>query len=162
MRSKGEHDGCNAELRLQAEAALLERPAPRRGSSDALSDEETQKVLHELRVQRIELEIQNEELRITQVKLAAAHERYFDLYDLAPVGYFSVGDKGLILQANLLATTLLGGTRIDPFVRFAKEFLKRPAFGVATSIGKQPAGRHRRILFAQSCIAQLTFETLSK
>jgi PAS domain S-box-containing protein len=111
MRSKGEHDGGNAELRRQAEAELLECPAPGRGSSDALSDEETQKVLHELRVQRIELEIQNEELRCTQVKLAAAHERYFDLYDLAPVGYFSVGDKGLILQANLLATTLLGGTR---------------------------------------------------
>ena len=111
MNSKGEPEGGNAELRRQAEAALLECPAPRRGSCDALSDEETQKVLHELRVQRIELEIQNEELRITQVKLAAAHERYFDLYDLAPVGYFSVGDKGLILQANLLATTLLGGTR---------------------------------------------------
>ena len=110
MKSKGEHEDGNTELRSQAEAALLERPAPRREGSAALSHQETQQMLHELRVQRVELEMQNEELRGTQAELAAAHARYFDLYDLAPVGYFSVGDTGLIVQANLLASTLLGAT----------------------------------------------------
>jgi PAS domain S-box-containing protein len=64
-----------------------------------------------LRVHRIELETQNEELRRTQEELEAARARYFDLYDLAPVGYCSISKKGLILQANLTASTLLGTAR---------------------------------------------------
>ena len=67
--------------------------------------------LHELRVHQIELEIQNEEMRRMQRELEAARARYFDLYDLAPVGYCTVSEKGLILEANLTAATLLGLAR---------------------------------------------------
>ena len=73
----------------------------------ALSPEPTRKLLHELRVHQIELEMQNEELRRAQVEMEAARLRYFDLYDLAPVGYCTVSEQGLILQANLAAATLL-------------------------------------------------------
>ena len=76
-----------------------------------LSPEEIGEVLHELRVHQIELEMQNEELRRTQVELDAARARYFDLYDLAPVGYVTISEKGLILEANLTAAGLLGVTR---------------------------------------------------
>jgi len=62
-------------------------------------------------VHQIELEMQNEELRKTLGELDAAQERYFDLYDLAPVGYFSLGATGVIRQANLTTATLLGVVR---------------------------------------------------
>lgn len=78
---------------------------------EALSPEETRLMLHELQVHQVELEMQNEELRRTQVELEAARARYFDLYDLAPVGYCTLNEKGLILQANLAAAAQLGLAR---------------------------------------------------
>jgi PAS domain S-box-containing protein len=78
---------------------------------DTLSPEETRLMLHELQVHQIELEMQNEELRRTQVEMHAARARYFDLYDLAPVGYCTLSEKGLILQANLAAAAQLGLAR---------------------------------------------------
>ncbi len=67
----------------------------------AKPNEEARKVLHDLRVHHIELELQNEELRRAQAELEASRARYFDLYDLAPVGYCMLSEKGLILEANL-------------------------------------------------------------
>ncbi len=57
-----------------------------------------------MRVHQVELEMQNEELK-------AARSRYFDLYDLAPVGYITVSEQGVVLEANLTATTLLSLSR---------------------------------------------------
>ena len=99
------------QLRLQAEASALATAAISHQDEETLSPEATRRVLHELRVHQIELEMQNEELREAQVELEAARMRYFDLYDLAPVGYCSVSEQGLILQANLAAATLLGLSR---------------------------------------------------
>jgi diguanylate cyclase (GGDEF)-like protein/PAS domain S-box-containing protein len=70
-----------------------------------------QRTVHELRVHQIELEMQNEELRQTQKALNAARLHYADLYHQAPVGYCTVNDAGLVLEANLSATTLLGASR---------------------------------------------------
>jgi PAS domain S-box-containing protein len=78
---------------------------------EALSPEETRQTLHELLVHQIELTMQNEELRRTQEELDAAQARYFDLYDRAPVGYFTLSDEGLILEANLTASSLLDVAR---------------------------------------------------
>ena len=79
----------------------------------SLSAHDMQQTIHELRSLHIELQTQNEELRRTQAGLDAARARYFDLYDLAPVGYCIISLDGLILEANLTAVTLLGLTRAE-------------------------------------------------
>ena len=95
-------------LRKRAEEAARADAA---NAQETLSPEAARQMLHELRVHQIELEMQNEELRRAQADLDAARARYFDLYDLAPVGYCTLSEEGLILAANLTAATLLGAAR---------------------------------------------------
>ena len=122
MTSKDNRPEQAAELRRQAEEIAREKAAQSPENLEALSPEETRQTLHELRVHQIELEMQNEELRRAQAELDAARARYFDLYDLAPVGYCTLSEKGLILEANLTAATLLGVARgalvKQPITRF--------------------------------------------
>lgn len=78
-----------------------------------------------LRLQQRELKKQNEELRHAKDNLFASRARYFDLYDLAPVGYISVSKMGLILEANQTSANLLGAVRDEllkePLTRFILE-----------------------------------------
>jgi PAS domain S-box-containing protein len=76
-------------------------------SSLAQSD----KLLHELRVHQIELEIQNRALREAQEELETSRERYVELFDLAPSAYLTLETDGRILEANLAAERLLGQER---------------------------------------------------
>jgi len=70
--------------------------------------EKARQMLFELHTHQIELEMQNEQLHHARTELDAARARYFDLYDQAPVGYCTLSEKGLILQANFAAAILLG------------------------------------------------------
>jgi chemotaxis family two-component system sensor kinase Cph1 len=110
-----------ADLRRRAEKALGAQPIDPGGVSPA----EAWRLLHELRVYQVELELQNEELRRTQGELEASRDRYFDLYDLAPVGYFTLSERGLILEANLTAARLLGVTRERLTQRALTRFIAR-------------------------------------
>lgn len=100
-----------------ADAAVLRKRAEEQArsmESPALSTqprEDAQRVFHELQVHQIELEMQNEDLRRVLAEIEAGRERYINLYDLAPVGYCTLSEKGLILEANLTAATLLGTAR---------------------------------------------------
>ncbi|MBV5338702.1 MAG: PAS domain S-box protein [Deltaproteobacteria bacterium] len=87
-------------------------------TSKVLSAEEIDQLVHELQVHQIELEIQNEELRHIQHDLETVKNRYFDLYDLAPVAYLTLSGLGLIMEANITAATLFRTTR--------KELLNKP------------------------------------
>jgi chemotaxis family two-component system sensor kinase Cph1 len=78
--------------------------------------------IHELRVHQIELELQNEELREAQIRLENSRLEYFDLYNLAPVGYFTLDKDGNILKVNLAGAALLGFERFKlintAFIRY--------------------------------------------
>jgi two-component system, cell cycle sensor histidine kinase and response regulator CckA len=106
------------DIRRRAEAMAAQMPK----DTASLSPETRQNLLHELQVHQIELEMQNEELRRTQVALEVSRARYFDLYDLAPVGYVTLSKKSIIQETNLTLGDLLGLTRKEvvgrQFTRF--------------------------------------------
>jgi PAS domain S-box-containing protein len=105
-------------LRMRAEEFLLKTPsAIKKMPTRALKD-----LIEDLQIHQVELEMQGEELRRSQFELEQSRDRYLDLYDFAPVGYFTISDKGIILEANLMVATLLGVERSTfvgtPFFRF--------------------------------------------
>ena len=109
-------------LYQRAEAALGQRVNQSPAQFAALSPAQAQRTLHDLQVHQIELEMQNEELRRKQVELDESLARYVNFYDLAPVGYCSVTEKGLIKESNLTTSTLLNVPRSQllkqPITRF--------------------------------------------
>jgi len=111
-----------AALRKQAEARLKEKMHLSQGPNEP-SAEETQRLVHELQVHQIELEMQNEELMAARAELEIGLERYSDLYNFAPVGYLTLDSKGTIQKVNLTGAGMLGlecarlvGTRLGVFV----------------------------------------------
>jgi len=106
-----------AELRRRAETLLLQA-----ANCPPQSADEIQRLLHELRVHQIELEMQNDELRRAQNELHASRSRWMELYESAPVGYLTVGPAGEIRQLNLCAANMLGRARGEllkqPFTKF--------------------------------------------
>ena len=96
-------------LRVRAEASFRKKTDA--SLPNTLPPETTEGLLHELQVHQIELEMQNEELRESHHALDIVRTRYFDLYDLAPIGYLTLNQHGLIQQANLTVASLLGMDR---------------------------------------------------
>src|SRR5713101_6703454 len=97
-----------AGLRRRAEARLSDRQTK---AAPPRTDADTKRLLHELEVHQIELEMQNAELQKARDELDVALEKYTDLYDFAPVGYFSIDESDAILEANLTGAALLGVER---------------------------------------------------
>ncbi len=112
-------------LRRRAEAIARQEQAGANDQTERLWPAAAQQALYELRVHQIELEMQNEELRRTQVELDHQRARYCDLYDLAPVGYCTISAKGLILEANLTAANLLGVTRGELIKQPLSRFIEK-------------------------------------
>jgi len=95
-------------LRQKAEALLKKRPAK---TVSPPSEAEMQRLIHELEVHQIELEIQNEELIVAKTQAAIDSEKYIELYDFAPSGYFTLSISGKIIELNLLGAKMLGKDR---------------------------------------------------
>ena len=83
-------------------------------------------LMHELLVHKVELEMQNEELRRAYMALEEARDRYLDLYEFAPVGYISISRDGLISDINLTGSTLLGVDRAQLIQRRFSTFVAVP------------------------------------
>jgi PAS domain S-box-containing protein len=98
-----------ASLRAEAEARVARVPIPLvnpQPGEDLLHE-----LMHELRVHQVELEMQNDELRRAQIALEESRDRYVDLYEFAPVGYFTLTREGMIAEVNLTGAALLGVDR---------------------------------------------------
>ena len=116
MKRNRESSNLSATAQLKAfraEAEEIVRKVPRQPATApvALAPDRIQAMLHDLQVHQIELELQNLELREAQHALEISRARYFDLYDLAPVGYFMLNDNGVIVEANLTGAKQLGVAR---------------------------------------------------
>ena len=129
-----------AALRERAQREADRRRACVPEDLSGVSPEAVQNVLHELRVHQIELELQNDELRRTQVELEESRTRYFELYDLAPVAYLTIGEKGLVEGANLTAAALLDVER--------SALVKQPWTRFILSADQDIYFRHRTRLYA--------------
>ncbi len=127
-------------LRQRAQEEARARPTPIPDDLSSLSVEAARGLLHDLRVHRIELELQNDELRASQEQLELARARYFDLYDLAPVGYLTIGENGIVLEANLTAAGLLDVAR--------SAIVKQPWTRFVFSADQDIYFKHRRQLFS--------------
>ncbi len=95
------------ELRERAESRLKAKVQV----SEEMSNTDMKRLIHELEVHQIELKMQNDELRNTQIKLEESKERFANLYDFAPVGYLTFDKYGMILEANLTIADMLAMKR---------------------------------------------------
>ena len=102
-RNSESHD-----LRQKAEA-LLKKKSVKAGSH--LSEIEIYKLNHELEVHQIELELQNEELKLSRSAAMETAEKFAELYDFAPMGYLTLSKDGKIMELNLLAAEMIGEVR---------------------------------------------------
>ncbi len=121
-----------AGLRTRAEARLestSKRFTPHRNPKPP--DDPQRRTLHELQVYQVELEMQNASLREARGQTEAALQKYTDLYDFAPVGYFTLDGDGRVIESNLTGASLLGVERsalIGRQFQLAVPSGERPAF----------------------------------
>ena len=110
-----------SELRRRAQDFLAKQPDD--SEKPDLSSEDVQRLIHELDTHQIELELQNEDLRRAQEELVKSQRRYADLYDFAPVAYFTLDEQAKILEVNLTAAEMLGVPRAQLLGRFFTDFI---------------------------------------
>jgi PAS domain-containing protein len=99
------------------------------------------RLVHELQMHQIELEIQNEELTQTLVEVNALRAKYLDLYDFAPVDYFTLDTQGNILELNWRAAKLLGQERKRLVGRPLREFFDLQTNTAKTRFSRKPCSR---------------------
>jgi PAS domain S-box-containing protein len=150
MKNSKKTSAAAAELRRCAEARLRANAA---GKDLPRTETDMRRLLHELRVHEIELEMQNEELCRAREDLELSRNKYVELYDFAPVGYFTFDAQGLIREVNIAGAQLLGIERrrlaTAPFAGF-----------IADAEGREIFSRHLEMILQHqgmlSCEIRLT------
>ncbi len=123
-RNKEKSQQTLEDLRRRAEVLARHRADDELDLS-SLSAAEIRALIHELEVHRIELEMQNDELRQTHAALELARDRYSDLFDMAPIGYFILDERGQIEQINITGAQLLGLDRAQLATRRLYDFVAK-------------------------------------
>lgn len=116
-QSRPEHPD---DLRRRAEDALSRKKT---GEPATMPGEDIRALVHELQVHQIELEMQNEELKHVNAVVEETRNRYVDLYELAPVGYLTLAENGMVLEANLTAAVQLGIERSSLIKRPFQDYI---------------------------------------
>lgn len=114
-------------LRKKAEEKLNKKDS---GNRQVLSEIDTIKLLHELEVHQIELEMQLEELQIARNKAEIANERFTNLYDFAPAGYFTIDRDSKISELNLSGAKMLGMGRSNLIYEKFSQFITQDSLPV--------------------------------
>ncbi len=135
-------------LRQIAEKRLEEK---RKILADKLKDLDTNKLLHELQVHQIELEMQNEELRQAYETTEKALRNYTMLFDLSPIGYFSLDEEGSIIDLNFTGADMLGEKRYSLLNSNFKLFISDESKPVFNDFFKNLYATHS----AESCEVRL-------
>jgi len=94
-----------------------------------LSEIDTFRLIHELEVHQIELEMQNDELQVAKEQAEIASQKYSELYDLAPSGFFTLSQRGEIIESNISGKQMLG---------LESTGLKKQSFGFFVSNDSKP------------------------
>ncbi len=105
-------NNLDSKISLQQKNLKLVKSRPLISTSHQ-SASETLKLIHELEVHQIELEVQNEELMKTRLEALESARKYSDLYDLSPNGYFTIAKNGEIVELNLSGAQILGKERLN-------------------------------------------------
>ena len=108
MKKDTGHQEADGELSASAQECVAENAA-KPPSADGTAD--SMRLLQESQIHQAELELQNEELRQARLALEAALEKYADLYDFAPMGYFTLDEAGLVVETNQTGISVLGAAR---------------------------------------------------
>lgn len=138
MTSKNPPKRQTGDLRRRAER----RVAKKSGNAAAPGDKDLARLNHELEVHQAELEIQNEELRQARAELEASYD---ELYDFAPVGYFTLGRFGEIEKANLTGASMLGEPRSKLLGQRFAEFLLPESIACFSDFLRQVMGGSRKV-----------------
>jgi len=113
-------------MRKKAEKLIQNKPLEQ---NPIVSESEALRLLHELQVYQIELELQNEELKAAKEAAEVASQKYTDLYDFAPSGYFTLCKEGKIKEINFSGAQMLGNERLS---------IKNSSFGSYVSDATKP------------------------
>ncbi len=146
MDNREHQENDTDDLRRRAEAMARILATKGKGYPKDMSPEETWYLVHDLQVHQIELEMQNEELRRAHAELEIMQSRYFELFDVAPVGYVVIDGTGLVTEVNLTTAALLGFQRAEmaaqPFTKYIARqdqdnyyFQRKRLFETGTPIG---------------------------
>lgn len=103
-QKSGKKDQTGIGIRQRAERMVSTAPS----DVSAMTVTQIKQLLYEFQVHQVELELQNEQLRETQLELSLSRDRFADLYDFAPVGYLTLDSRGVVIEANFAAATTLG------------------------------------------------------
>lgn len=117
MKKKWDGKDRRSSLRSDAEKVVADIAPPKQDADPS------EVLLHELLVHKVELEMQNEELRKAHVEMEEARDRYVNLYEFAPISYITLGRDGLISKINLTGCILLGVDRYQLISRRFSQYI---------------------------------------